>query len=553
MILRCALCVVALLLWVSGASHGIVAVQEPKAAPGARSARIAFVPLDDRPSSLQYPLMLADIADAELVMPPRIALGRYLKTGDGDAVAQWLDVLDLSSLDAVVVSADMLAYGGLIGSRVPRVLEADARRRLGSIAGLKRRRADLPVLAFSTILRLAPTADGSNEGWRKKLARWAEISVGADAEPALASERAELERGLPAGMIERYRQTRARNRAVTLSLVDMLGRDAVDFLAVAQDETAPRGVHVADRDAIRDAIVSSDLVARATMDVGPGEAGMLLLARAFAARSSRAPAVAVTYSPAAAGETAAPSEGRPLAQVVAAHLAAAGATLDARPQASDLRLYVYASRHDSPDEAAPFARRIAAAVTAGQRVIVVDIDMQGDTPGASLPFTAALRNARVLARLAGYSASNAGGSAIGTAVSQGIIYAVALDQAVPRSRDAARRVGLAQTKFLLHRLINDFIYEAVARPQAFGDLLQPKGMDPLRLDESQQLRVEKYLNDEVQPLADSLVADFASPWRVPGTRRTPPLFTVRDMRDFRLHLPWGRMAEADIDFALVTD
>lgn len=553
MVLRSALCVVALLAWVPGASHGNGAVQEPKPAPGGRSARIAFVPLDDRPSSLQYPLMLSDIADAELLTPPRNALGRYLKTGDGDAIAQWLDGLDLSSLDAVVVSADMLAYGGLIGSRVPRVLEADARRRLESVAGLKRRRADLPVLAFSTIMRLAPTADGSNEGWRKKLARWAEISVGAEADAALASERGELERGLPAGMIDRYRQTRARNRAVTLALVDMLARNAIDFLAVAQHETAPRGVHVADRDAIRDAIVSRDLVARATMDVGPDEAGMLLLARAFAAASSRAPTVAVTYSSATAGETATPSDRRTLAQVVAAHLAAAGATLDVRQQASDLSLYVYVSRYDSPDQAAPFARRIAAAVTAGQPVIVVDIDLQGDTPGASLPFTAALRNARVLARLAGYSAYNTVGSAVGTAVSQGIVYEAALDRAASRSSDAARRVGLAQTKLLLYRLITDFIYEAVVRPQAIGDLLQPKGMDPLRLDESQQLRVEKYLNDEVQPLADSLVADFASPWRAAGTRRTPPLFTVRDMRDFQLHLPWGRMLEADIDFALVTD
>jgi hypothetical protein len=56
-----------------------------------------------------------------------------------------------SSAPVVVISTDMLAYGGLAGSRVPRVLEADARRRLDALARLKQRRPDLRVYAFDPV------------------------------------------------------------------------------------------------------------------------------------------------------------------------------------------------------------------------------------------------------------------------------------------------------------------------------------------------------------------------------------------------------------------
>ena len=135
------------------------------------SARVALVPLDDRPVCLQLPVMLGEVADTEVITPPRGVLGRFLKTGDGDAIARWLDGLDLATLDAVVISTDMLAYGGLAGSRVPRVFEADARRRLDALIRLKQRRPDLRVYAFSTILGQAPANEADSDAWRQARAR----------------------------------------------------------------------------------------------------------------------------------------------------------------------------------------------------------------------------------------------------------------------------------------------------------------------------------------------------------------------------------------------
>ena len=175
-------------------------VAAPLADSRTARARVALVPLDDRSPNLQMPVMLGAVADAEVLTPPRGVLGRDLKTGDGVAVAQWLDGLDLSTFDAVIVSTDMLAYGGLAGSRVPRVFEAEARQRLAALERLKQRRADLRIYAFGTMP--PPAAEGHSDA---------------------------------------VRQARVRNLAINGVLTEKAASGAIDHLAFGQDSARDSG------------------------------------------------------------------------------------------------------------------------------------------------------------------------------------------------------------------------------------------------------------------------------------------------------------------------
>ena len=525
------------------ASAGIAPDVDPAPATG---GRIVLVPLDDRPVSVQYPAALAAVADAALVMPPRGVLGRFLKTGDGDAVVKWLDALDLSTVDAVVVSADMVAYGGLVGSRVGRVFEADARRRIDAIARVRQRRSGLPVYVFSTIMRLAPTDDGGNRGWREQLSRWAEISP-ASSDPSVAAEVVELERTLPAGMLDRYKAARARNLAVNLRLVDLCATGAIDHLVFGQDDAKPSGVHVADRTAIENAIRGRDVDQRASVQPGADEIAMLLVTRALLAHARAAPAVHVTYSSAADADAVMPFEDRPLKETVAAHVRAAGGRLVTQPAAGALQFFVYTSRHQSPDPAQAFAGRIGKALDSGARAAVADVDTRGDVQGASLAFTEALRGAQVLRRLSGYASWNTAGNTVGIAVSHGLIASHAAD--LMRDPSTARRISDAQLHALVLRLTNDFLYQGVVRGQAMEDIVRARGLEAARLDEHGKARVEKYLHDEIRPLVEGLLADFAvRSWRLPGAsaRGRAPAMTVKELEQFEISLPWSRMFEADI-------
>lgn len=531
-----------LLIALLAAGPGPAAAQT---APPRPTARVALVPLDDRPVCLDKPVALAAIADASVVAPPRGVLGRHLKTGDGDAVARWLDDLDLATLDALVVSVDMLAYGGLIGSRVPRVFEADARRRLDALARLRQRRADLPVYAFGSVMRLAPTPDGGDEGWRAKLARWAEISPDAESR----TEADALERGLPAGMLDRYREARARNHAINLAVVDLAVRDVVDAVVFAVDEAAPRGVHLAERDALARAIDEAGVGDRAWILTGPDEVAMLLLARALTARFKYQPAVAPVYSSDAAGDSVSRLDGRTPREVVATLMSLAGA----RQGAGAVQLLVYASRHESPDRADAFAAQAAAAVQRGGRVAVADVDPAGVSQGGSLPLAEALRVTGVLPRLSAYAASNSTGGAAGAALAHGVLHALAVDRVASLGPVVARRVAEAQVRALLHGIVDDFLYQAIVRPQVTEEHVVARQLDPSRLSDAQRPRVERLILDELQPLAESVAADFAvRPWRLssrPGGKPGTTL-AVGELSDLAVSLPWGRMSEVSIGFAL---
>jgi hypothetical protein len=78
--------------------------------------RIALAPLDSRPSSWQFPLRIAQIAGDQLVSPPRELLGTLHKGADQQAMIAWLRA-EAAQSDAVVISWDALAYGGLVQSR----------------------------------------------------------------------------------------------------------------------------------------------------------------------------------------------------------------------------------------------------------------------------------------------------------------------------------------------------------------------------------------------------------------------------------------------------
>ena len=78
---------------------------------------IALLPLDNRPCNLQFPAQIAAIGGAQLLAPPVNRLGQFNQRADCDALRAWLD--DLPEVSALIVSIDMLAYGGLVASRKP--------------------------------------------------------------------------------------------------------------------------------------------------------------------------------------------------------------------------------------------------------------------------------------------------------------------------------------------------------------------------------------------------------------------------------------------------
>jgi hypothetical protein len=512
-------------------------------AQGKYAARVLLIPLDDRPPCLQFPTLLGRVGATEAVSPPRELLGRFTAPGQPERIAEWLKTQDLRSFDAAVVSLDMLAYGGLVASRVHRVSEETARQRLAVVEWLHKKAPRLPLYGSSVIMRLAPTGDGANEAYREKLARWAEIS----ADQANREETARLEREIPAAALADYKQARVRNLSINLAALDMTRRGVLRYAVFSQDDAHPRGVHVADRERIIAETARLKLSPKVAVQPGADEVSMLLLSRALTARFKYQPRIHAIYSSEAVRTKVFPYEDREINRTVSFHIAAAGGVETAEQADADILFFVYGSRQEA-GAAQAFAAQVAQAVKTRRRVIVADVDPLGDVQGADPAFMSELRRLQVLPQLSGLGAWNTAGNAIGTALPHGIIHNLAVNR-LPRH---AKTYADGQFGFLMNRLLDDYVYHSLVRPDAIK-WARSQNWGTLRLDETQTRAVENYCRERMLPHAGELLNEFSrAPFVVSRARGAA---WRMDLAQYELHnfffaLPWGRTFEAEMVFDL---
>ena len=115
--------------------------------------RLGFLPIDNRPVCYTLPEQIAGIdGSLEIFMPPREMLGDLTKYADVEKIFEWLE--QLPKMDAIVISLDTAAYGGLISSRrCPETFE-EIRCRIEKLKRILAKK-NARVYAFSSIMRIS--------------------------------------------------------------------------------------------------------------------------------------------------------------------------------------------------------------------------------------------------------------------------------------------------------------------------------------------------------------------------------------------------------------
>jgi hypothetical protein len=182
--------------------------------------RVLLIPLDDRPPCLQFPIKMGQIAAIELITPPRELLGRFTDFGKTTEIITWINTQNLQSFDAAIISIDMLAYGGLVASRVHQTGIETAMNQVKIIEEIRKKNPKLSIYGSSVIMRLAPTGDGKNEAYREKLARWAEVSPDVSQKTTTQI----LENEIPAEALTNYKKARERNLNLNAYAIELTNK-----------------------------------------------------------------------------------------------------------------------------------------------------------------------------------------------------------------------------------------------------------------------------------------------------------------------------------------
>ena len=501
---------------------------------------IVMLPVDARPAVREQVCDLVALSGAAASVPAKSALGYFRQPADRDALAEWLRRV-AATANGLVLSLDMLVYGGLVPSRF---IEGDAASlivRLVLLREIKSAHPDKPIYAFTATMRLSNNNVNEEEKtywdvYGERIWRWSFLTDRATVSQTATDQHAAYiaEQAVPENIRMDYLATRKRNFAVTVAALDLVQAGVIDRLILPQDDTAEYGFNIAERRQLQSIVTARGLRDKVAIYAGADEVAHTLCARMVHQCSAAAVCrFYLSYSdPANVSQLRARYEDRPIVDSLSAQIAAAGGMIVDSPDVADIYLLVHTSGVMQGDwamrESLPVQMQTSptwltgakAAMVRGQHVALVDLAYAN---GGDPVVIDALKDVFDLRELMAYAGWNTASNSIGNLVAQCVLQRV--------TANAKKQTGQKNQRVLCLRLLEDYLYQSVWR-QHIRDALSVAG------------KCEHDMTaDELQAFVAAKFIPAANDW------------LVREKFDFRvthIELPWQRTFEIDIQLVTTT-
>ena len=188
--------------------------------------KICFIPIDNRPVCYNLAKDIAAIDEnIELFIPPREFLGDLTRSAGVNEIIEWIE--NIPECDAMVISLDTIAYGGLIPSRRSTDSLEDIKSRLKRLKPLLKNKK---VYAFSSIMRISNNNynEEEKEYWKDWGIKIFEYSYSG------------VNDGIPQAILDDYLATRKRNFEINKTYLNW----GLNTLIFSKDDCAPKGFNV---------------------------------------------------------------------------------------------------------------------------------------------------------------------------------------------------------------------------------------------------------------------------------------------------------------------
>lgn len=208
--------------------------------------KLGFLPIDNRPVCYTLPAQIAAIdKDIELFMPERSLLGDLKKYADVDGIFEWLK--SLPQLDALVLSLDTAAYGGLISSRrCPETLE-EIKERIQKLKEILKTK-NAKIYAFSSIMRISN--NNINEEEKEYWSRWGKRIFDYSYQTHKLGTESCIANVIPSEILDDYTATRRRNFEINKIYLEWQKEGLFDTIIFSKDDCAEYGFNVQEAQAL---------------------------------------------------------------------------------------------------------------------------------------------------------------------------------------------------------------------------------------------------------------------------------------------------------------
>ncbi|WP_334077356.1 DUF4127 family protein [Paenibacillus sanfengchensis] len=515
-------------------------------------SKVVYLPLDERPCNYRFPQRLAGMTDLQFVAPDIRLLGQKKKPADTAAVRQWL-LKETADADYLLVSIDLLVYGGIVPSRLHHLTFEECLERLSVLVEIKKRRPGLRIHAFNLIMRVPNNNKDEEEPDYYKfhggqIFRYSYLTDKEKRDRLSEAEREELERVkalIPPEYLNDFVGRRQVNQQVNHHTLELAREGVIDHLVIPLDDNAEYGFSPKEQQLMIGRAWELGVMDRVMIYPGADEVGCTMFSHIFCEIKRHKPEIFVRYSSTKGPFIKPKYEDRSLNESVKAHLTAAGAVLADHSGETPLVLIVHSPAVDQAGmaEQIPFRERhrsyfseiqyreiVEAAETylrKGKHVALGDV---ATCNGGDPVLIQLLRSKGLLDRLTAYAGWNTSGNALGTVIAHFVIVSYYLEHP---EQTAGIETFRESRKFYYERLVEDLIYQSLVRQDMLENDLP--GLNASYYEIGHCL-------DEVQTILEVkmkwLTAEYFQDIR------------EGEIRLARLHFPWTRMFEIGFDLEL---
>ena len=201
--------------------------------------KIAFLPIDNRPVCYTLPKLISDMDESiDFYIPDRSFLGDLKKYADIEKLFEWLKNLP-DDIDAMVLTLDTIAYGGLISSRRCSETFAEINSRLENLKEILKSK-NCKIYAFSSIMRISNNNYNEEEkeywaDWGKKIFEYSYNTHKTGS--AVTTD-------VPKEILNDYLETRKRNFEINKIYLKWQNEGLFDTLIFSKDDCAEYGLNV---------------------------------------------------------------------------------------------------------------------------------------------------------------------------------------------------------------------------------------------------------------------------------------------------------------------
>lgn len=429
--------------------------------------KIIYIPLDNRPVSLDYVVQTINFAGENLIIPPESLLSNNNNPGNPDALMHWL-IQNCTRADYAVISTDSLIYGGLVASRTHLEPLSVLLKRAQALNIITKTNPNLKIYAFSTLMR---TPRSSNkfieppyyEYYGPDIFRLTALLDKESTQELTVLEQAEKSNLLaliPEEHLADWFSRRKKNLAVHNYLLDLYTNKVFHYYTIGKDDNAPFSqTHFEARQLLK--TLPANIPPNFKIIAGVDQLGLMLLTRAINQHKKFTPAIFLHYTEGAGATTLPAYSDQRLYSSIEDQISLVNGLQTYAVADADLTLIVNTPYDGITLDASNLNNTLVASaatlklvektkyyLSLNKKIALADVAFAN---GADNSLLFELNKAHLCPYLNAYSGWNTADNSIGYALAQGLL---------------ANNMSSEQKLILLRtRLTDDWLYQANIRPK----------------------------------------------------------------------------------------